>query len=333
MKSEVFVTIVLISDGNSENLSDYAARVQSHLDIRYSDYEILIIDQCNCVLLNQSLSVILQHVPYIRYIKLVSEVSHDVALAVGLENSIGDLVLYINHNADDIKLIDEMIECSLLGGDIVVGTSKDATTKLYRLVRKAFSRYIRSVGYSLPSNFTGTICLSRRAVNAVTDTGKYYCKLYSRIANIGHVIHQIDYPITKISRKKSLKSGVLEAIHHSIFNSTKPLRWMSLLGIAGSSMSFVFSVYSLVVNLVSQQVAEGWTTTIVFMSFLFMLLFTMLSFFGEYLARILDDTSNRKEYNVAFEKNSSVMINELRNNVLSESVTKKVNHIQTGRNK
>ncbi len=98
-------------------------------------------------------------------------------------------------------------------------------------------------------------------------------------------------------------------------------------------MSFVFSVYSLVVNLVSQQVAEGWTTTIVFMSFLFMLLFTMLSFFGEYLARILDDTSNRKEYNVAFEKNSSVMINELRNNVLSESVTKKVNHIQTGRNK
>jgi polyisoprenyl-phosphate glycosyltransferase len=94
-----------------------------------------------------------------------------------------------------------------------------------------------------------------------------------------------------------------------------------------------FSIYSLLVHLINDTVASGWTTTILFMSMLFAILFTMLSFFGEYLSRLLNDRSEHKDYNVVYEKNSSVMLNENRSNVLFNSVNDEINKSQTGRNK
>ena len=41
----------------------------------------------------------------------------------------------------------------------------------------------------------------------------------------------------------------------------------------------------------------------------------MLSFFGEYLARLLDERSEHDEYNVVYERNSSVMFDANRNNI------------------
>ena len=118
-----------------------------------------------------------------------------------------------------------------------------------------------------------------------------------------------------------------------VFNSTKPLRWMSFLGIVGSLLAMIFSIYSLLIHLINDTVASGWTTTILFMSMLFAILFTMLSFFGEYLARLLNDRSEHKEYSVVYEQNSSVMLNENRNNVLFSSVNNEVNNSQIGKNK
>ena len=98
-------------------------------------------------------------------------------------------------------------------------------------------------------------------------------------------------------------------------------------------MAMFFSLYSLLVHFINDQVASGWTTTILFMSVLFGILFIMLSFFGEYLARLLSDRSEHKEYNVVYERNSSVMLNENRSNVLFSSMDELVNSSQTGRNK
>ena len=70
-----------------------------------------------------------------------------------------------------------------------------------------------------------------------------------------------------------------------------------------------------------------------FMSVLFGLLFAILAFFGEYLGRLLDDRSEQRDYDVVSEKNSSVMQEENRFNVLSESISNDVNLVQTGRNR
>ena len=133
--------------------------------------------------------------------------------------------------------------------------------------------------------------------------------------------------------KKSVIRGLRDFIRLLVFNSSRPLRWMSVLGFVGSLAACLFAAYSVLIHLVSGHVVEGWTTTILFMSILFMLQFVMMAFFGEYLGRLLDDRSEQADYSVVFEKNSSVMVNPDRVNVLTEATSSDLNLVQTGRNR
>ena len=104
-----------------------------------------------------------------------------------------------------------------------------------------------------------------------------------------------------------------------IFNSTKPLRWISLLGVLGSLSAFVFAIYSIIVNIIKDDVIEGWTSMVFFSSFLFMILFIILAFLGEYIARLLNENSNQKSYYISSEETSSLMLETDRFNVLHQS--------------
>ncbi|MEZ8341271.1 glycosyltransferase [Vibrio cyclitrophicus] len=334
MKSDTFVSVVLIVKNQSEKLIGYIDKLSPYLDHHLNDYEIVIIDQKSEDALEQELPKSLETHQSIRHIRLSLEESNDVALAAGLENAIGDFVINLNIESDDVEIVLPIIERALSGKDIIVCTSSKVTSYFYKKIKIISSGLLESIGYTLPNDSTGTFCFSRRAVNAITESGRYYCKLHMRMANIGYTLSPFDADkYTHPKKKKNITRGVTETLHHMVFNSTKPLRWMSFLGIMGSVLAMIFSIYSLLVHLVNDTVASGWTTTILFMSMLFAILFTMLSFFGEYLARLLNDRSEHKDYNVVYEKNSSVMLNEERSNVLFTSVNDEVNKSQTGRNK
>ncbi len=329
-KSETFVSVVLITDNQAVLISAYIKKLGVYLKERYSDYETVIIDQCSTDNTDSELGDLLSSQQSVRYIKLAQPVSYDVALAAGIENAIGDFVINLNIAFDECNLVAQFVNEGKAGHDIVIGISNQVNSRLYKCIRALSSRLIHSIGYTLPSNSTGSLCLSRRAVNSITESGRYYCKLYIRMANIGYPIRALQYDesITNIP-KKTIANGIQETLHHMVFNSTKPLRWMSMLGGIGCALAMVFSSYSLIVNIINDQVAEGWTTTILFMSFLFAILFTMLSFFGEYLARLLNDRSEHKEYGVLYEKNSSVMLEENRHNVHFSSLSDELNLTQT----
>lgn len=334
IKSDTFVSVVLIVKNKKDKLSGYIGKLSPYLDHHFNDYEIVIIDQNSKNGLEQEISTSLATYQSIRHIRLSQEESNDVALAAGIENAIGDFVINLNIESDDIEIVLPLIEHALPGNDIIVCTSNKVTSYFYKKIKKTSTGLLKSIGYTLPSDSTGTFCFSRRAINAITESGRYYCKLYMKMANIGYALYPfVANKYTHPKKKKSIIHGVTETLHHMIFNSTKPLRWMSFLGVMGSFLAMIFSIYSLLVHLINDTVASGWTTTILFMSMLFAILFTMLSFFGEYLARLLNDRSEHKDYNIVYEKNSSVMLNENRSNVLFTSVDDEVNKSQTGKNK
>ena len=114
-------------------------------------------------------------------------------------------------------------------------------------------------------------------------------------------------------------SGVKQSLNFMIFNSTKPLRWISLLGITGSFFAFIFAIYSIVINIIKDDVIEGWTSMVFFTSFLFMILFIILAFLGEYMARLLIEKSDHRDYYISSEETSSVMLEADRFNVSQQS--------------
>lgn len=321
MSNDVFVSVILVVNNQTEQLINYLHKLSPYLTEHYNDYEIVIIDQGSIDGIEGRLLDSLSKYQSIRHIRLSQVVNLDISLAAGIENTIGDFVVNLDIERDSVELVTPLVEKGVEGHDIVISVSKKVTSFLYKKLRTLSTWLLRSIGYSLPSNSTGSFCFSRRAINAITESGRFYCKLQMKIANIGYPLYpyKSDQYIIK-PKKKTIVTGIKETLHYMIFNSTKPLRWMSFLGVFGSVMALLYSMYSLIVHFLNDQVAPGWTTTILFMSSLLTILFIMLSFFGEYLARLLDDRSDHKAYNVVYERNSSVMLNEDRSNVLFHSM-------------
>ena len=336
MKSDSFVSVVLVQSQPLATLEVDLRRIQLELDEQYSDYEVVVIGQGTATVFTQQDEAVLQHTPSLRFIQMASRVQPDVAWAAALENAIGDFVVMYDPSADPVQAISESVAMCKSGFDVVVGVSKQSRTLAYTIFRSMADGVLRLVDYDLPRNATGLRCLSRRAVNSVTCTGRFRHQLSMRIQKTGYPQAAYPYALRSTGQSvtpRSLVAGVGDLLRLLVFNSSRPLRWMSGLGLVGSCFAFLFAVYSLLIHLVKGHVVEGWTTTILFMSALFMIQFIVMSFFGEYLGRLLDERSEQADYSVVFEKNSAVMVNQDRVNVLNASISSEVNCVQTGRNR
>ncbi len=336
MKSDSFVSVVLVQNQPLATLENDLLRIQRDLDERFSDYEVVVIGQGTSKAYSLQDEAVLKHIPSLRYIQLTAQVHPDVAWAAALENAIGDFVVMFNPSEDPLKAISETVDICKSGFDVVVGVASQSRTLAYRVFRSMADNILKMVDYSLPRDATGLRCLSRRAVNSVTCTGRFHHQLSMRIQKTGYPQTAYNYSLLPTDIQpppSSLLAGIRGLLRLMVFNSSRPLRWMSGLGLLGSISAFTFAVYSLLVHLVKGHVVEGWTTTILFMSALFMMQFIMMAFFGEYLGRLLDDSSEQADYSIVFEKNSSVMVNQDRVNVLNNAVSSEVNFVQTGRNR
>ena len=314
-----FVSVVTLLEDDQSEIDGYLKGLHKQLDANFDDYEIVLIDKSSDDVLMSSIENLLTEIPSVRYIKLAFGVHDDVALAAGMENAIGDFVVLHSESEDPVDCISELVKLSLDGFDIVIGKSSQNQTFGYKFVRPLIRNLLKRIGYNVPRDATRLRCLSRRAVNAVTQTGRFHHQLYVRINNTGYPFTVFDYVQKNAgNRKRTLRKGLLQGLHLLVFNSTKPLRWMSGLGVFGSFLAFTFSLYSLAVHYFKDTVIEGWTTMILFTSWLFMIMFIILAFLGEYLGRLLDEHNEQSDYKVSFEKTSSVMLNENRENITSD---------------
>ncbi len=332
-RQDYFVSVISVIRNKAPILENYLKNLHNLLEQTFSDYEIILIDQCSNDDTTKLIDRLLIEIPSVRFIELNQIVHQDIALAAGLENSIGDFAILLSPERDPIDCIPDLVNMCRDGYDIIIGTSKSRKTLGYRIVRPCIQFLLKWIGYELPKNATPLRCLSRRCINTVTQIGRFHHQFFVRISKTGYPSTSYKYTQNlTYSQKQSLFNGLLQTCRLLIFNSTKPLRWMSMMGFGGSFLAFLITLYSLVIHLFKTKVVEGWTSMVLFMSTMFMLLFSILAFFGEYLGRVLDNSGDHQDYSIVYEKNSSVMLNEQRYNVLKESTSKQINKVQTGRN-
>ena len=322
MKVETFVSVVLILDVIETSIFGVSLKeLQLYLDQRYTDYEIIIIDQNIKPFPISVKENLLKTISSIRWISLSFPVEMDVALGAGIENAIGDFVLLLRPNIDSIEIIEDMVEESSQGYDVIVGIAEYPRTLGYKIVRTLCNKILYSINYQIPKNASPVRCLSRRAINTILQSGNLNHQFFIKVANTGHPTKNYNYKLLNPDalKKRTLLSGISQTMQLMIFNTTKPLRWISLLGVLGSLSAFIFAIYSIVVNFIKEDVIEGWTSMVFFSSFLFMILFIILAFLGEYISRLLKENSNQRKYYISSEETSSVMLETNRFNVLRKS--------------
>lgn len=332
-KSESFVSVVIVVQSHLRDIHNPIVRLGEHLDEHYSDYEIVVIapglDSTNA----HTEDNIFTSVNCVRVIQLSSPVFHDVALAAGLESAIGDFVVLWNPLSDPVNIVHEIVNQCRAGTDVVVGVTLQTRSFRYRMIRNMMNFALRTIDYEIPKNSTSLRCLSRRAVNAVTRIGRFHHQFYLRVQKTGYPAGAFSYKPLKEGEGAGVVESLRRLLRVMVFNSSRPLRWMSVLGFSGSVAGFVFACYSVLVHLISGHVVEGWTTIVLFMSSMFIIQFIMMAFFGEYLGRLLDESSAQAEYAVVYERTSEVMVNADRVNVINTSLTPEMNYVQTGRDK
>jgi polyisoprenyl-phosphate glycosyltransferase len=317
-----FVSVVLVQvDTNIEsNISEkYIQELQRYLEKNYSNYEIVVVDQGNINLSFKQKQSVLFSVPSIRWLTLSNNVEDEVAFSAGIENTIGDFIVLLRFNIEPVEIIKNMVsECSK-GFDVITGVvvPKFTSTVGYIILRKMSSRLLQWIDYDVPKNSTPARCISRTVVNIIMQTGAPGHQLYMKISRAcsKSKIYEYEPSINSQTPKRNLYDGIKKMSHLMVFNSLKPLRWASMLGILGSLIALSISLYSLIVNIVKDNVQEGWTSIVLFSSIQFTIMFIILLLIGEYLGRLLSQSQNQKEYYISLEENSSVMLEEDRLNV------------------
>lgn len=332
-KSQSFVSVISVLEAGDNIGLGIVGKIQQELSNYYTDYEIVLVVQKNAqATVKNTIGTLLASVPCIRYLQLSNTVSRDVAWSAGLENAIGDFLVLFDLKKDPPHLIHQGVETCKSGNDVVIGIAREEQSLGYMAFRPFAQLLLNLAEYTLPKNATTFRCLSRRAANAVMETGHFHQQFFMRIQKTGYEFAQIDY-ILQNNDKKSFKKGFFELLNLTIFNSTAPLRLMSTLGLAGSGVACLFVLYTLIVNLLKNNVVEGWTTIMLMLSVFAFLQFTILAFISEYINRLLNEQSPYSSYSIVFEKNSFVMVDEDRINVFEESTDKEKNRVQTGRDR
>ena len=332
-KSPFFISVIVPIEKFGLEKRQTIENIQQNLDKYYWDYELILVSSKEQFDGNHfELDCLLNKVPSIRYIQLQAKLSKDVLFECGTESSIGDFVVLFDLNKDPIELIKAAVEEGARGKDILIGVTSFNNSLFYRTGRE-FARFFLNLSeYNLPRDASSFRVLSRRAVNAIFSSGKPSQDFFMRIQNCGLSWGIIRYhSVSKIN--KNFKEGFRKTLDLMVFNSLKPLRLVSVLGFVGSFCAFLFALYSLLIQIFKTSVVEGWTSIVLLISFFFLLQFFILAFISEYLARLLKDWNRESDYAVVFERNSRVMVNRNRINVLEEEESPNRNLVQTGRNK
>ena len=314
MKKELFVSVCCLLDDYFKSTFEEVLNIRAVLESEYTDYEVLLLDNSIDSRYLGTIDQFLKSTTCIRYLRPAHILEHDVATAVLLDNAIGDVIVHFDINTEPLDVIIPGVNAIAGGQNIVIGQAHRPASLGYKLIRPMAGFILKEVGLNLPKNATYLWFFSRQALNVITDSAKFYHAFQSRIVFSGMDINPFPYQ-PKVVRKKHFYGSVQLVLRQIIFSSTRPLRWMSLLGLSGSVLAFFFSVYSILIKIFKSTAVEGWMTIVLFNSILFSILFLILAFFGEYIGRILNDRSESKDYVFSVEKSCPSMLDPFRVNV------------------
>jgi hypothetical protein len=114
--------------------------------------------------------------------------------------------------------------------------------------------------------------------------------------------------------------GISRGLSLIVTNSTQPLRLVTYLGLVASLFNVVYIGYVFMIWTFKPDPAEGWITTSLQNSTMFLLLFIILTVLSEYVGRLFAEMLDRPTYIVAEERTSSRMISDQgRRNVVEQS--------------
>jgi glycosyltransferase involved in cell wall biosynthesis len=216
------------------------------------------------------------------------------AMNAGIGIAIGDFVfefdsVFVDY---DWSILMSIYQKSLTGYDIVNASSSSKAKLTSSLFYKVFNKNA-NLQYKLSSETFRV--LTRRAINRVNSISKTIPYRKAIYANAGLKMATLSYKPTKQMHTKSIKNRSDFAINSLILFSDIAYKFTLTMAIFMVLITVGVAVYAFIYYLCGNPV-EGWTTTILFLSFAFFGLFVILAMVVKYLSTIVNLIFSKKEY-------------------------------------
>ena len=318
----LLLSIVITVQDEADQIATWLQRASEHASFLVSDHEIIIVDNGS---VDQTLAVLRElasdrGIANLQIFSLAGHVDDLTARWVGVENSLGDLVVCLNWQQDDLYFLEEMLQKASEGYDVVF-TKKSLLQSRIKpanvLVYRALGLAIRlSTGMAIDSYSTTFIAVSRRIVSYLLQFPDPQIKFRNLGSSSGfkrtciHLSPNPDYR-PKVKLRQSIPRGI-----RLLTSSTdSPLRFATGLSALAALFSIFYSFYIFFIWAFKRDVAPGWVSLSIQQSAMFFLISLVLMIMSEYILEISRKVNSGPPYYIADEFTSTRLTRKERLNI------------------
>lgn len=285
-------------------VGELAARLVRVLEQRGGTFEIIFVTDVNRDRTFAVLQDLHAREPRVKVLKLARSSGQHVAVLAGLHRAAGRTVVVMDGDLEDLPediplLLDRLgPEC-----DIAYGLREQKNDTVARNFYSAlFNRMMTWLSDSRVEHNTCMFrAMTRRVVDELLRYGEQEPALTGLMSLIG--LPSAAVPVTSALRgggrsKYTLRRMVDLAISVLLSFSTKPIRFISLLGLAVSAFSFLFLAGVIVYGLRPHYQGVGFLTVAALVTFFGGMQLLAIGLIGEYIGRIFVESKRRPLYTI-----------------------------------
>lgn len=318
----VLLSVVLIAQNDACRIASFIRTAGGLLFSLVSDYEIVIVDNGST---DETVSILRGLASEggeanLQVYSLAGRVDDLTARWVGIENSLGDIIVCLDPRHGDLEQLELLARQAANGNDIVFtmrtfpkGRASLLSTLLYRAFGVATKLF---TGLDLDSYSTSLIAISRRVVNYLLQFPDPQIKFRNLASMTGFRRTSIRIPLQRISSNTiKLRESLARGIQLVTSSSESPLRLATSLSAVGAFASLAYSVYVVLIWIFKQDVAPGWVSLSMQQSGMFFLISLVLLVLSEYVLEISRKANSGPACYVADEFTSARLTRKERLNV------------------
>ena len=275
------------------------------------DYEIIFVNDGSTDKTLPLLEEIASKDNKIKVISFSRNFGHQYAVTAGLKYVTGDVIAIIDADMQDPpELLGEMLNLWEEGYEVIYGQRKkrEGETFFKLMTANMFYKTLNKLSdVEIPQNTGDFRLVDRKVVDTINNMREHNKFLRGMFSWVGYKQKAFEYERkerfageTKYPLKKMLKL----ALDGIIGFSTKPLKILGMIGIFSIFISisiFIYIILSYIFNF--NDIASGWTSLMVVITFFSGVQLISLWIMSEYIGRIYDESKKRPEYIVDKEIN------------------------------